>query len=154
MATTRMKLVPSSGKAHDLEIKAEIDPKRGQIAPSTTSTPSEQDPSTAEDFPCLTNHTSKATTKDKKPRTPKAQPKKPSRKSLSKADTGDEDDPDLEEQPSQNNESKSKRKGASKRRSLPASTPARRAPKRAAAQQSEKSVRSRYFEHSDSMDEE
>ena len=148
-------LVESSGKAHDLEINAEIDPKRGHIAPSsTTSTPSEQYPSAAEDFPCLTNHISKATTKDKKLRTPKAQPKKPSRKSLKKADTGDEDDPDLEEQPSQNIESKSKRKGASKRRSLPASTPARRAPKRAAAQQSEKSVRSRYFEHSDSMDEE
>ncbi|KAI4254599.1 MAG: hypothetical protein L6R42_007132 [Xanthoria sp. 1 TBL-2021] len=146
--------VPSSSKGQDLEIEAETDQKPGHL-PALITTISNRDPSNEEDAVSHTNsHSTPKRTTNAKSRTSISQPRKPTRKSSPKEEVDVDKEPNLEGQHAQNEDSKLKKKRSSKRQSLPASTPARRAPKRRAAQHSEKTVRSRYFENSGSEEEE
>ncbi|KAL8674219.1 MAG: hypothetical protein Q9168_001387 [Polycauliona sp. 1 TL-2023] len=140
--------VASSGNGpRDLEIESEKPYKIHKKPASIPSTLSDQDSSDGEDAVIPSDHTPQPVqTKNNPLRTPKPPSKKSARKSMSKEIVDDDDDDqDPEDQP--------KQKKPTKRQSLPARTPARRAPKRKAAQQSEKAVKSRYFEISGSEEE-
>ncbi|KAL8999103.1 MAG: hypothetical protein Q9169_001991 [Polycauliona sp. 2 TL-2023] len=136
--------VAPSNKAQDLEIEVEKPKGFHENPASIPSTPSDPNPSNKEDaVPPVTPIPQAVRTKNNRLRKPKSQSKKSTCKSLAKEDSPDVDgDPGPQDQPT--------RKRSSKRQSLPASTPARRAPRRKAAQQSEKAVKSRYFENSGS----
>ncbi|KAL8657288.1 MAG: hypothetical protein Q9226_002055 [Calogaya cf. arnoldii] len=139
--------VLSSCIGREFEIEAKTDQEPAQPSASIASVMLDQDPTDEEEAVSYTNdNPTTKRTKDEKPRRSKSQPRKSTRETMSKADVDDGLNGEDKHPPS--DESKPKRKRSSKRQSLPASTPVRRAPKRKAAQHSEKTVKSRYFENS------
>ncbi|KAL8775368.1 MAG: hypothetical protein Q9209_000376 [Squamulea sp. 1 TL-2023] len=134
---------PSETEA--LEIEAETVQQPNGFFQQSSPIP---DPSSSNaDMSDINTSTSKQT-KARKPRAPKSTLKKPTRQFSSKEEV-DDSTPALVA-PTNNGESQPKTKRSSKRQSLPASTPARRAPKRRVAQLTEKAVKSKYFEDSGS----
>ncbi|KAL8788664.1 MAG: hypothetical protein Q9213_001592 [Squamulea squamosa] len=138
-------------KIQALEIEAETLQQPNGFHHQSPPIPSElsgQDPSSSDVDVSGANTSISEQTKSRKPRDPKSALKKPTHKSSSKEKV--DDSAPAHETPTRNGESQPKRKRSSKRQSLPASTPAGRAPKRRAAQQTEKAVKSKYFEDSGS----
>ncbi|KAL8731428.1 MAG: hypothetical protein Q9166_003403 [cf. Caloplaca sp. 2 TL-2023] len=139
-------------KSRDLEIEQEVVKKPNDLEPTPTpldvASPNFEPANESDKTPQTDDSEPKHQVKRENGRTPKSQAKVANGKPSSK---GAVIESSASEDPLEKSNSKPKR--ASKRQSLPASTPARRAPKRKAAQESEKAVKSRYFERSSDDDE-